>query len=862
MLRFVVEKHCFSLTNYSLLLLLLLVYLSFFVVFLFRCDYIVAIVLQNLIGLLTSRPAPRSDTPNLLAPPHSQQTSPSFLSSFLTARNKSDEFVTVPLCCELSPVTCSDQQRLQSCTCDELVIMDRIVAKGLSVTVSPVGVHYSVLLLVAFFTLVSGCRGDSIELVRRVITVAGKYGLTGHDDGPPGTSTLSAPHAICRGRSNEEILVGTVDRFRSFSRSTNKTSTVPNWGNIKNLNNSGLDVGVDKPRSCVRWMSGEATVIYFVEGLGDLKYFSGSSVSSLHVVNNGSLTAVALYENRLYLTEQNMNNLWVCKLSGNGVPEECNDKLISQDKCGGNIVGVTVTSQGIFTVGHTALDVGTICWFDMNGRKISESKDKYVDISSTDSGTLYAASKTELYHVTAGDASLTAESFAGGGTGLCLSDGEGDDINLCENSRLLVIAEYEMYVASVEKNTLRAIVLPPIHVRGVFPGRPLPVGYPEEYIMEWVAGNLTKDVNSALKTTDSLVNVTSVNVDQESWVSTFTVIVQQADFDSINTEQDLQKANYTHTTNVVDTYYNLTNELVYMDSTLVNYCNTTLLHALRRKVAQKVGETLNFDLIYADMPIRADINGTENITTMKLLMPASFNNNTTPELLSNASLTGYAHSVIRDLRHTDTRVNITFLEPPFLFSGLSPEKEQNVRWYIHEKVMSQLEMCKEMQRKNVVAPLTAAANDTKTYDNEANVSSSCQSTITNRTTTTLPRPPYNEKNEYEVFSPEEYDFNVSRCVDNIDWGELEDYLNGTQVTPAGKVSRCGQGCIIALAVVCAVIAAILIALLVVLTSKRRRLAAVVAPPRRKFMSTLDEEELEYAATYGGNGGGGTARRGV
>nr|CCC92161.1 unnamed protein product [Trypanosoma congolense IL3000] len=90
------------------------------------------IVLQNLIGLLTSRPAPRSDTPNLLTPPHSQQTSPSFLSSFLAARNKSDEFVTVPLCCELSPVACSDQQRLQSCTCDELVIMDRIVAHTFS----------------------------------------------------------------------------------------------------------------------------------------------------------------------------------------------------------------------------------------------------------------------------------------------------------------------------------------------------------------------------------------------------------------------------------------------------------------------------------------------------------------------------------------------------------------------------------------------------------------------------------------------------------------------------------------------------------------------------------------------------------
>ncbi|RHW72366.1 hypothetical protein DPX39_050052000 [Trypanosoma brucei equiperdum] len=112
-------------------------------------------------------------------------------------------------------------------------------------------------------------------------------------------------------------------------------------------------------------------------------------------------------------------------------------------------------------------------------------------------------------------------------------------------------------------------------------------------------------------------------------------------------------------------------------------------------------------------------------------------------------------------------------------------------------------------------------------------------------------PPYDRKHRYEVFLPKKYDFNVSWCVDIIDWRDLDEMLNNrTDEVVEKSLSWCGHGCIIAFAVVGSLIAACLVVLAVVLTSKRRRLAAVVAPPRPKFVSTVEDDEEDRVSNIG------------
>ncbi|RHW70730.1 hypothetical protein DPX39_080042700 [Trypanosoma brucei equiperdum] len=716
-------------------------------------------------------------------------------------------------------------------------------------------VSQMLLLVATVETIVVRSGAAPIELKRHVTTVAGKYGHIGDKDGFPGMSELSSPHAMCRGRNSDEILLGTVDRFRAFSRKNRETTTITAWETDEDQNSGSRSVKVDKPRACVQWTVGDSTFVYFVESMGEVKYFKDSGVFSHNVVRNGSLTGVALYGNHLYLTEQNTNTVWTCEVGSDGDPIACHSHVALSAKCSiYGPIGIAATQQGIFVVARGPAKQGTICWFDLQGHKIAEVDGEYVDITSTRSGDLLAATQNELHRVSTDGNKLTTKRFAGGSTNSCLPNTEGDDTLLCEITRLLVVTEYEMYVTSEKKSVLRSVTLPPVYVQGVFPGRPLPVGYPDKDIMEWIVGNLTEDINTALGTTESIVASSSVHVDSTTWLTNFTAGVQQPDFDDEKTEQALHKSNYEHTKEAADEYYNLTDEQVYMDSTMVPYCNRLSLDALRRKLAKEAGEVLNFTLIYADMPLKAESSDAGNITTVKLLMPASFNNTVTHDLLSDANLTETAHSFIKYLRSSDTHVDVTFSNPPFNFSSLTPDEEQEVRWYIHDEVMNQIKKCEERSTGRSMARREEVGDHSRTTIATAldsNVTGVCQSTITNRTVSLFYQPPYVEMSLYEVFIPGNYTFDVSECVGEIDWQDLNDHLNNDTVRPTTeKAPKCGRVCLIIIAVVCALIVAVLIVLAVVFTSKRRRLAAVVAPARPKFVSTLDEDEQDYASAYG------------
>ncbi|SCU70497.1 Enriched in surface-labeled proteome protein 8 [Trypanosoma equiperdum] len=767
------------------------------------------------------------------------------------------------------------------------------------------------------------CIGAPVKLPRRVDTVAGQFGVEGETNGYPNTTRLTEPYALCRGRTNDEILVGSSNSFRNYSRKTKETGTYLRY-NVGDSVISGSST-INKPRSCVRRGSGNHTIIYFVDDQKDIKYIVGDDVSSFSVPTSGSLNAVAVHEGSLYVTDQNNKSVWKCGLGGAGKPQSCEEKKFTSVTLDAKPEGIAVTSKGIFVTARDSSNKGALLWLDMSGsNRKGNVSGGFVDVFSTESGVLYAATEKELYTVTATDTSLSVTLFAGKNTSQCYFPTNGEDIVLCDNSRLLVIEEYEMYVTSKAKHTMRALTLPPVNLTAIFRGRPAPVGYPNTTIMEQFVASLTEDVNKALGTNDSYVDPDSVRVDPDTWETNFTVFVQQTRFDN-TTEEKLRSLTYTQTDKTVDEYYGLTDEYVYIDTVLVPFCDDASLVTIQRALAREAGRALNFSLVYADKPITFGSDVAENVTAVKLLMPHSFKNATTPKQLSAANLTDFAHNLVKDLRASDTRVDITFPDPPFNFSAVVPEREQEVRWFVHGKVMKQLEICERLGSQGDAAVIAAAAdatargkanvtlntsgvkaNDTGVGPNTTNTAgganttanvvangtanvivnpstnatptgttnasvtntteravpvvaptqpsngyAECRSAITNRTETQNMEPPYDRKHRYEVFLPKKYDFNVSWCVDIIDWRDLDEMLNNrTDEVVEKSLSWCGHGCIIAFAVVGSLIAACLVVLAVVLTSKRRRLAAVVAPPRPKFVSTVEDDDEDRVSNIG------------
>lgn len=103
---------------------------------------------------------------------------------------------------------------------------------------------------------------------------------------------------------------------------------------------------------------------------------------------------------------------------------------------------------------------------------------------------------------------------------------------------------------------------------------------------------------------------------------------------------------------------------------------------------------------------------------------------------------------------------------------------------------------------------------------------------------------------YDVFVPPNfnYTFNITQCLETSDWNDILSWLD-TVLSISNSRNACGTGCVVGIAVVCAVIATMLGILLIVLVSKRRRLAVVLAPPSQvtylnqpKFVSSFNTEE--------------------
>ncbi|KAH9598382.1 hypothetical protein LSM04_004982 [Trypanosoma melophagium] len=720
------------------------------------------------------------------------------------------------------------------------------------------------LLLLTAITLLAGyCTADPMKLVYVAETVAGVYGEVGTTNGGPGVSMLKNPNALCIGRTDDEILIGDTANFRAFSRRTKETTTLLGTGTAGTVDGTWEIAQVSSPRSCTHTtLTNGDRVVYFVEGGGALRYFNSTNVVSLRLGHDYSFTAVTTNRNmnpnalltELYMTEQNNDDVWRCVIDDSGVPTGCR----SQPKFKADInryVGIAVTREEIIVAG---MGVGFrgLARFTTAGVNTSRYAGDFPDVVALPNGAIYATSVTQLYNVAISkkESSFVLNPFAGDENATCPPVKDGENPTFCENAKLLVIAENEMYVLSTQYFTLRSVILPAVQIPGVLPRPPLPVGFPDEAnIMPNIMARMNAALNDRLSTTDTAVGEHSFVVNDTTWRTDFTVLVQQQRFDTDTTWDTVLTTSYSGAEELLREYYDRTNEVVYMDTSIVPFCDSAKIYALEHNVVAVVRNVLQFPRIYADPPEARTINGVANITTMKLLMPETFGNDTTTMLLDSISLTNVSLNVIRELYSPDNIASLTFFSPRFDFSHLTSEQDNELRWKILQKVRERLAMCEKLA--NPGGTTTTPNSGTGTGGNSNSGSGAtgstgvCEATITNRTSTQVRLRPDITRSEYEVFLPQGlYNFNVTQCLDGSDWGWMEKYLNDHQNDLERSGSKCNRGCIIGVAVASAVVLTALIVLVVVLTSKRRRLAAVVAPPDPKFKSTLDEDEEEMASS--------------
>lgn len=190
----------------------------------------------------------------------------------------------------------------------------------------------------------------------------------------------------------------------------------------------------------------------------------------------------------------------------------------------------------------------------------------------------------------------------------------------------------------------------------------------------------------------------------------------------------------------------------------------------------------------------------------------------------------------------------------FYFDRLNPNQVIALRWEVQHAVQDRLAFCARESGD--------ASGGGINTSNTNGLVPGCTSFIGITNMTRLLLPGVVEPNfTYDVFIPPNYNytFNITQCLDTADWSDILAWLDAIFAVSSPR-KACGTGCIVGIAVACAVIATMLAILLIVLVSKRRRLAVVLAPPAQmtylnqpKFVSSFNTEQDEEEDIAGSRG---------
>ncbi|EPY33535.1 hypothetical protein AGDE_08235 [Angomonas deanei] len=529
-------------------------------------------------------------------------------------------------------------------------------------------------------------------------------------------------------------------------------------------------------------------------------------------------------------------------------------------------IAILATNNYLFIASGQALYLYTI-----GGTFIASQSGPFVDVRRDESGNLYAATSSALYRVTATSTSLTATLWAGTENPSCdVVYGNTDGLNptFCGICRIFPFSENEIYMTMPTANIVRALQLPPVHVTIFFGRTPFPFGMVgadteiipglEDYISQYIRANVNADDAALQAAYPPSLNRSASMLDPDTWNTYFTVDVPQQAYDNTTTDPEIWGANFWPTLTALEAYYNLTDEVVYGDRNVMPTCNRTKMDLVERDVATRAREVLGYPLVYTN---RTTNTTAQNVSGIKLLLPSSFNNETTSEIIANTNFTEVYLQSVAAHYPADRHLTLNFTSEHYHFDRLNEAQQQQVRFLIQQKLKNALATCGADPAYNnsagngstMAAEVGVPKGDITTNGigggNGAELICVPTVGITNQSRVRVPGSQYDDF-DYSVYVPEGYGFTgdqLHTCFNDIDWSDIADYVDG-QMTK--KKKKCDTGCIVGIAVAAAVVACILIVILVVLTSKRRRLAAVVAPPAEKdpgqpgFSSTVDLDEAE------------------
>ncbi|KAG5510297.1 hypothetical protein JKF63_07625 [Porcisia hertigi] len=701
------------------------------------------------------------------------------------------------------------------------------------------------------------------------ITVAG--GPEGVDDveGPVGTSRIMNPFPICANvdptdPSGTMLLIGGASYFFTLNRFTTylgfwfgKGKHNVNSGPIESVQLKGLYGCATLPPSS----SGSSTTgtVYYVQHDGYLYWVTNNVVSMTPVGSGVNLFDVSIRNDDLYLLTSS-NAVYQCSIPAGGVVTGSACSVIvltgSQDYIGlsksTRFKGFVVTAQGIFITLNSKL-----YWFALNGAFIGATLDgvRFVDVklshySDTLTGEtrdLVAASTSAVYSITASGTSITYTLIAGTEKQECnpVLDNVDSPTNptFCGITRIYPLNRDSVYVTISTTGTVRAVVVANTTISNTIARTPFPVKFEDSAsAMPLMLGSM--DLELMLGCDIAFPNVAidpaSVALNDMTWDTTFPVHLSNRFF------SDAAKATITSTTfmrslHMLGGYYNRTNQFVFGDWNVLPMCRQSKMLSIERAIADNARAVLKYEHIYTSNAYKFTVNGQPNLTLVKLLMPSAFGtlwdrtgfveNQTTPSLLMTVDFTAAILATVREAYQPDHVYDQIFLSDQYPLHILTEAQQQEARWVIYDIVTKQLLRC---------AQDTPASSSDSSEDGDLVPGCVPRVGITNLTEIPvigLPIVNYG----ITFFVPEEmyYNFQIKSCLDQIDWKDLLDYL---EIALRTNTRKCDTGCIVGIAVVCAVVAAILVVVVVILTSKRRRLATVVAPAATsepKFISTLD-----------------------
>lgn len=482
-------------------------------------------------------------------------------------------------------------------------------------------------------------------LLRNTTTVAGRYGASGTTDGPVASATLAGPSAVA------PAFASTVTEATPLVIADSELIRIVEGGTVTTLFGKAGVVGlVNGNKTAARVNSATSMVyaaddgyVYFTEPRNNVirrlnkthvEGFAGSTTGAGGFADGTGSAALFLTPSSIAYARY--DDAWY-------VADTANSALRRITRAGVVTTPLTgidspfyaaATGEGrVFLLNRpTSFSVGVVIFYATNQTSvqwIATASTNYVAIGyDADANRLFAASANRVHELflTNGSFSVVA------GVGTAYLDGPNPRFNYVNN--MYVSSYRNMYLVSgPQAYVVRRLYFdppPPVPVSVVFAS---PTIFPLD---NTTALNTTlrilQDVVNAQLGTNGTTTIGTVVFDYSRRQTNITILVPNETY--TNTSQSTLQfdTNYTSVLASLDAYYALTDFALFLDPLKLPFLfegNISAIHVVRELLEAEARAAFQFAYIFTAPPtFVTNASDGANLTSWKLLLPASFQNGT------------------------------------------------------------------------------------------------------------------------------------------------------------------------------------------------------------------------------------------